>query len=270
MATAPHKPRNSAGPDGPQVTVVSVPAQAIATIAANSWRNISIALNKDVLAAMAIAGCKARRQVGSLLIPFLPPVELLAGVQSCFRRVVYYSADSAWCHGAQLGEQLRKADAAVAIGLVFDRTARLVTLIRGDLSVLTLPLETISPPPAGDAGPVVLPPGTQLQLPGGTYDLLNVIQTHDPIFRRARRRQQWKQSAHPGERIRHLRLARRLRREDIPGVDIKTVARIERGEIRTPQKETLRLIAAALRIPAAELETQIPPRKHVRRKAAAL
>ena len=251
------------------VRLIDGETQAAGAIAEVGWQDVLIASNSATLLALARAGCGSRRQVGTLLIPFLPAVELLAALGRCFRRVIYLAAESRWCTDQVLCQLVKQADRQIALGFVFDSPSRLLTLVCADLSILTVPLSELSAALDHNAQirPALSDQGRTIVLPDGSHPLLETIEKYDDTFRRARRRGLWAQSAHPGERIRHLRLARCLRREDIPGVDLKTIARIERGEIRTPQKETLRLIAAALQIPLSELQSHVPPRRHNRRKA---
>ena len=259
----------SVGIAAASVRLIESDSQAVAAIAKVGWQDVLIAANSAALRALARGGCESRRQVGTLLVPFCPSVELLAALGRCFRRVIYFAAESRWCPDQALCQWVQQADRQVALGFVYDSPSRLLTLVCADLSILTVPLSDISADAEQNSNivPGLSDQGRTIVLPESRHPLLEIIEKYDPGFRRARRRGLWAQSVNPGERIRHLRLASHLRREDIPGVDIKTIARIERGEIRTPQKETLRLIAAALQIPLAELQSQVPPRRHNRHKA---
>jgi len=58
-----------------------------------------------------------------------------------------------------------------------------------------------------------------------------------------------------GGSVRRLRLTRGLARDAIPGVTDKTMARIERNEVRRPHPETLRALAQAFNVPEDELGT---------------
>lgn len=262
----------SSKPPAPSVRLIEGEAQAAKAVATVAWQDILIAVNAASLLFLARAGCQSRRQVGTLVIPFFPPLELLAALGRCFRRVIYFAAESRWCPDQALCQLVEQADRQITLGFAFDSPSGLLTLVCADLSMLTFPLAELSATAENNSNirPALSDQGRTLVLPNGPHPLLEIIEKYDAGFRRARRRGLWAQSSHPGERIRHLRLARRLRREDIPGVDLKTIARIERGEIRTPQKETLRLIASALQIPLTELLSSVPARRHNRRKAGPL
>ncbi len=263
----------SAKPPAPSVQLIEGESQAIQAIANVAWQDVLIAANAAALLFLARAGCQSRRQVGTLVIPFFPALELLAVLERCFRRVIYFAAESRWCPDQDLRQLVQQADRQIALGCVLDSPSGLLTLVCADLSILTFPLSELSATAENNYSnirPALSDHGRTLVLPDGPHPLLEILEKYDAGFRRARRRGLWAQSTHPGERIRHLRLSRRLRREDIPGLDVKTIARIERGEIRTPQKETLRLIAAALQIPLSELLSSVPARRHNRRKAGPL
>jgi transcriptional regulator with XRE-family HTH domain len=46
-----------------------------------------------------------------------------------------------------------------------------------------------------------------------------------------------------------------MRRHEFGEIDEKTIARIERGEVKKPQRATLKAIASQLAVPVEELET---------------
>ena len=56
-----------------------------------------------------------------------------------------------------------------------------------------------------------------------------------------------------GASIRRRRLARGVGRDEFPGLDEKTLASIERGEVRRPQRGTLDVIATRLGVRVEEL-----------------
>jgi len=58
-----------------------------------------------------------------------------------------------------------------------------------------------------------------------------------------------------GPSLRRVRIQKGLRQSDFPGVSAKTIARIERGEVRELQKRTRKKIASVLGIEPDEIET---------------
>ena len=255
--------------EGIRMLFVQDEKQAMEAMKTISWSHVVLPANSAVLESIAHYGCQTKRQIASLVVPFLPRLELLSVLQRCFRRVVFFSEKYAWCSGKQLCDILQEANSSCAIGLLFDEPTQMLALVRADLSVIALHLSDISPNAAGQttvSPPILTDEGNVLVLSDGPHKVREILEKFDATFRRISRRSQWASSTTPGQRIRHWRLTRRMRREDIPGLDVKTMGRIERGDIRTPQKETLRLIATALQIPLSALLADIPQRRHNRRR----
>ena len=62
-------------------------------------------------------------------------------------------------------------------------------------------------------------------------------------------------AGNPGPALRRLRIQRGLRQSDFGSVTGKTIARIERGEIMSPQARTLEAVAKRLAVAPEELQT---------------
>lgn len=63
-----------------------------------------------------------------------------------------------------------------------------------------------------------------------------------------------------GKRIRQLRTARGMTQEALAraaGLTLSTVSRIEKGTIKEPSRGTVRALAAALGVPAEDLEREV-------------
>lgn len=58
-----------------------------------------------------------------------------------------------------------------------------------------------------------------------------------------------------GGALRRLRLQKRLRQGDFPGLTAKEIARIERGEVKKPRPHTLATIAKYLGVSVEEIST---------------
>ncbi|MGC8625807.1 MAG: helix-turn-helix domain-containing protein, partial [Phycisphaerae bacterium] len=103
--------------------------------------------------------------------------------------------------------------------------------------------------------------GTTIRLGSRHWSAHAISSAFDADFRRTLRRQELMQSGSLGGGIRRIRKERRLAREEFPGIDAKTIARIERNEITRPQRETLRLIAQTLGLPIERLlgAMAVPP-----------
>ena len=72
--------------------------------------------------------------------------------------------------------------------------------------------------------------------------------------KRIRDRMRAEDRTHGGSILR-LRMMRGVRRDEFGEVDEKTIARIERGEVKRPQRATLEGIASRLGVTVDELET---------------
>ena len=89
----------------------------------------------------------------------------------------------------------------------------------------------------------------------GEYEAASdaVLYEFDGDARRRMKAREREEDHSLGGSIRRLRLSKGLSRNDFPGVDAKTVARIERGEVDTPQQQTLDALAKHLGVPIQDL-----------------
>ena len=140
-----------------------------------------------------------------------------------------------------------------------DRDLDALVLYRGNLERIVVPAASFTPTAAGVAPDLerldIGEYGHFIQL--GPYEASAdaILYEHDPLYRRAARRRLLEQDASLGASVRRLRLQRDAARSDFPGLSEKQVARIERGETPRPRAETLRVIAARLRVRPDELGT---------------
>lgn len=145
------------------------------------------------------------------------------------------------------------------IGGVVDRDDKVLVLYRGNLERLAVPFKWFR---AGRASPrpdfedfEVTDSGQTVRL--GEYEAAAdaILYELDPEARRRIKSAQVETDESFGGALRRLRLARGLSRDDFPGVNAKTIARIERGEVEKPHGETLAKISEALGVGAEEIET---------------
>jgi hypothetical protein len=128
-------------------------------------------------------------------------------------------------------------------------------LLRGDLTILSAPLTDFRASGDGTAPDFrdfeVVDHGRTLRF--GSYESAfdAVLYLHDPEYRRRLRERRAGENA-LGTAVRRLRKQRGLRLEDF-GVMGKTVARIERGEVKRPRHSTLAALAERLGTTADEL-----------------
>jgi Helix-turn-helix domain len=144
------------------------------------------------------------------------------------------------------------------IGGVVDREDKVLVLYRGNLERLVVPFKWFR---AGRASPrpdfedfEVTDSGQTIRL--GEYEAAAdaILYELDPEARRRIKSAQVEKDETFGGALRRLRLARGLSRDDFPGVNGKTIARIERGEVEKPHGETLAKISEALGVGAEEIE----------------
>ncbi len=85
-----------------------------------------------------------------------------------------------------------------------------------------------------------------------------VLYECDPEFRRRLRKARMADERTLAASSRRLRIQRQLTRDDFPGITAKTLARIERGEVATPHRDTLGGHAAGSARPGAGLRAGKP------------
>lgn len=194
------------------------------------------------------------RRIWGMCAPFIIRSEILPAVIGRIERVAYFDSPD------HLSPIKRKAieqfDSSVVLGSLFDSSTGLLTLMRADLVSVPISTDVLKK----YLGAIKLRPelsadGTMLSSAGKSVPVVNLLMETDAVFRREFRRRTWAQQRDLASRIRHLRKLRRARREDFPGLTSKTIARIERGEIKMPQRETLRLIAIHLGVEIDQLLT---------------
>jgi transcriptional regulator with XRE-family HTH domain len=81
----------------------------------------------------------------------------------------------------------------------------------------------------------------------------DAIYERDPEYRRRAKKRMVQEEQTLGGSIRRLRLMRGLARAEFPGLDEKSLARIERGEVERPRRATLEAIAKRLGVAVDEL-----------------
>lgn len=203
-------------------------------------------------AVLALPPPRKFRRIWGICAPFVIRSEILPAVIGRFERVAYFDSPD------HLSPARRKAieqfDSSVVLGSLFDAPSGLLTLMRADLVSVPITSDVLKKYDISiKVRPELSADGTALSSVGKSIPVVNLLMEEDAVFRREFRRRTWAQQRDLASRIRHLRKLRRARREDFPGLTAKTIARIERGEIKMPQRETLRLIAIHLGIEIDQL-----------------
>ena len=146
----------------------------------------------------------------------------------------------------------------VFIGGSVDPVSETLTLTRGDLDTVVVPLSMFRP--SGKATPdpsdfAVEDYGHTVRL--GKYEAAAdaILYEVDPDFRKRLNAKRRRDERGFGASLRRLRIQRHLSRADFPGLSPKTLARIERGETGKPHGKTLAVLAKTLGVMPEEIET---------------
>ncbi len=143
------------------------------------------------------------------------------------------------------------------IGGYADVTNEAVTLVRGDLRRLSVPLSMFV---ASGSGAVpdpsrlaIIDGGNTVQL--GDYEAAAdaILYEADPDYRSSILAKRRADDTTFGACLRRLRFLRGLRQSDFGDVAAKTIARIERGATAAPHGRTLNLIAERLAVEPGEI-----------------
>jgi hypothetical protein len=142
------------------------------------------------------------------------------------------------------------------VGAEWDGASRTVALWLGDLSVLVVPMEAF--PARGGVAPdptrlSVEDSGQTIRMGEYEASVDAILFERDPEYRRRARKRMRQEERGLGPSIRRLRIAKGVGRDEFPGLDAKTLARIERGEVGRPQRATLAVIAKRLGVRGEDL-----------------
>jgi hypothetical protein len=145
-----------------------------------------------------------------------------------------------------------------SVGAEWDAITDTIAVWRGDLSVLVFPISAF--PARGGVAPdparlSVEDCGQTLRMGEYEASVDALLFERDSEYRRRAKKRMIAEQRGLGPSVRRLRLSRGVGRDDFPGVDAKTIARIERGEVERPQAATLAVIAKRLGVAADTLDT---------------
>lgn len=197
-------------------------------------------------------------QLGGLLTLCRPRTENIQPLGDLFEPFVWSTENFYFLPRPELAEALaneRRGD--LFIGGYADPHNRTLTLVRGDLRRLSVPVSIFRPTGIGEKADAFrlafIDGGNTVRL--GDYEAATdaILYEADPDYRRrlmAKRRAEDKTF---GACLRRLRLQRGLRQADFGDMAAKTIARIERGETEAPHGQTLRALAARLQVEADEI-----------------
>jgi hypothetical protein len=220
---------------------------------------VIVAANDISLDGIAHAVVSSPRKAGVLVIPWLPRAEIFPFLLRGFHRVLPLCISAFPGNARRLCDAIIAGESARLIGAVPDTALAAVTVFRADLSALCLPKHWFDQ--SGDMADIremkIEQDGAVVRIGSRHWESHQIISAFDANFRRTLRRMELTQNDSLGGLIRSARKQRRLGRDEFPGIDSKTIARIERNEINRPQRETLRLIAQTLGVPVEQLMEKI-------------
>jgi hypothetical protein len=209
----------------------------------------------------ALAG-KVVEPKGEQRLLILNPIREVAHhlLSALFRYVVVGADDNLLLNHAQLAEVLTSPDRRdLFIGGAVATEEQAVVLYRGNLEPLVVPLDWFTTRPGGPAPDFtrfgITDFGQTIRL--GEYEAAAdaILYEFDRNFRVRTKARALKMDRSLGASIRRLRLQKGLRRTDFGDLTEKTIARLERNEIKRPHKGTLDVVAARLGVPKDELHT---------------
>ena len=198
------------------------------------------------------------KRIGRAVLLFRPTLQAIVPLRECFDPLAF-GAQSEFLPQEELAEALSADNRhELFIGGTVDKESETVTLWRGNLEALVVPFSAC---PASGAGVApdfddfaVTDYGQTVRF--GKYEAAAdaILYEYDADYRRQVAKARLKSERTLGASIRRLRLQRGLRQDHF-GQLTKTLARIERGEVKKPRPKTLAAIAKVLRVTPQELAT---------------
>ena len=225
-------------------------------------KQVFISYNQSSTVNLLQEGLKLRRGVllGNLLTLRPPRPESVPSLWGLFEKVIGATPGYTWLPAEELLAVVSEQDAADRfIGGAYDQVGQTLALVRGDLSTLVVPSRHFTP--SGDG---TTPDFSMLALTDygltvalGDYEASadGILYEFDPVYRRKLNKARQATDRSFGSSLRRLRLQRRLKRSDFPGIASKTIARIERSEVEKPRGKTLETLAKRLDVGADQIES---------------
>jgi hypothetical protein len=198
---------------------------------------------------------------GTMLLAEPASLESVPTLRGFCDRVIGDVSEYRLLESSHLWEVITSASRAdLLAGCAIDRGSRVITLVRGNASLLVVPFaffDNVTSETEPDFNDVeVIDYGQTLRL--GAYEAStdSILYELDRDYRRRANAARRECNSAFGACLRRLRKQRRLRREDFePEVSAKTIARIEQGMEHTPRGRTLSLIAEKLGVAPEDILT---------------
>jgi hypothetical protein len=201
---------------------------------------------------------RRRSRLGGLLTLHKPRPESIQPLDDLFDPFVWSPGALAVLPIDELADVLkdeRRGD--LILGGYVDTVNQVLTLVRGDLRRLSVPLAIFGPTGTGaEPDPSrlsITDTGNTIRL--GAYEAAAdaVLYEVDPDYRARVLAKKRAEERTFGACLRRLRFLRGLRQSDFGAVTAKTIARIERGDTETPHGRTLKVIAERLGVEPNEI-----------------
>ena len=199
------------------------------------------------------------KQRGEAVLLHKPNIDSFTALRACFHRIAFGSKGS-FLPSKELAEALAARNRQdLFIGGTVDPDSETVTLWRGNLHPIVVPLSAF--PPSGDGiAPVfddfaVTDYGHTIKF--GSYEAASdaILYEYDPEFRRRKAKERIKSEQTLGASIRRLRKQRGLGREEFSPLAAKTLARIEQNKVKSVHAKTLKIIARVLGVKPEQIES---------------
>lgn len=211
----------------------------------------------DILLSDALVTPTTHRE--SQLITLTPPrSESIPALLGLFRLVFGLTDGFQWLPKAELIEAVTRSDAATRfVGGILGFKAKTLTLLRGDITAVVVPLSIFT-----TSGDGAAPDFTRFRLTDygrtivlGEYESAAdaILYEADADYRRSLNKRRRQSERTFGASLMRLRKQRGLKRIDFTPVSSKEIARIERNEVATPHARTLHSIAERLGVKPEEL-----------------
>jgi hypothetical protein len=184
--------------------------------------------------------------------------DYLLALDSLFKEIIVLSQHSVLPIEELFEVRRHKNPENYVIGGQIDESTHTLTLVRGNLSRLVVPLSTFK-----TSGDGVTPNFNNFTvddhgqtLKFGEYEAAvdSVLYEFDPEYRKKRRSDLAKKDKGFGACLRRLRLQKGLNQADFPDIDAREIGRIERGEVK-PRKATIEHIAHRLDVDPDDIKS---------------
>jgi len=240
--------------------VVSTRADLRSSLASATKDSLWVSYAPDLTHALVKGVAANPPSLGLGLFVHTLEMQSIPVLSSAFRRIAF-TPNGGFLPAEDLSEVLSAENRAdLFIGGFVNRPTETITLWRGNLDSLTVPLSAF--PRSGDGTEPdfdafsIVDSGQTVRL--GQYEAAvdAILYEFDPEYRRRISKKRLKEDRSFGAALRRLRKQRGVRREDFePDVSAKTVARIEQGLVKRIRQKTLAALASHLGVEPDDIAT---------------